>query len=118
MKILCDVHISFKVVHFFTSKGITALHINHILDGDKSTDISICKYADENDFVVLTKDMDFRNSYFFQNTPQKFLKINLGNISNKELLKILENNLQTLIDSFESQKCLIEVNKDFLTIMN
>ncbi len=28
MKVLCDVHISYKIVRFFKKKGIEAIHVN------------------------------------------------------------------------------------------
>lgn len=31
-KVLCDVHIAFKVVRFFKEKGYEAIHVNDILD--------------------------------------------------------------------------------------
>ena len=71
MKILCDVHIAKKVVSYFQKEGIEALHVNDILDKWHTKDQAIANYADEHDFVVLTKDADFRNSYFIQGTPKK-----------------------------------------------
>lgn len=51
-------------------------------------DAEICKYADENNFVVITKDEDFKNSHFINNTPKKVIRVTLGNISNSELLEL------------------------------
>ncbi|WP_409049702.1 DUF5615 family PIN-like protein [Runella sp. MFBS21] len=33
--------------------------------------------------MVVTKDEDFRNSFFLQHTPRKLIRIILGNISNQ-----------------------------------
>lgn len=30
MRVLCDVHIAFKIKRFFESKGIEAFHVNHL----------------------------------------------------------------------------------------
>ncbi len=38
-RILCDVHISFKVVKFFESKGYEAVHVNTILDSYYTKDL-------------------------------------------------------------------------------
>ncbi len=32
MKVLCDVHISYKVVRFFKQKGVEAVHVNELPD--------------------------------------------------------------------------------------
>ena len=64
MKFLCDVHISYKVVKFFSEAGYETIHVNQILESWKTKDKDICEYADKNDFIVITKDYDFRDSYF------------------------------------------------------
>ena len=32
MKVLCDVHTSYKIVRFFNKKGIEAVHVNELSD--------------------------------------------------------------------------------------
>jgi predicted nuclease of predicted toxin-antitoxin system len=64
MKVLCDVHISFRVVSFLNENGIEAIHVNNVLSGSTSKDSAICAFADENGFAVLTKDADFRERIF------------------------------------------------------
>jgi len=68
--------------------------------------------------VVVTKDIDFRNSYFLNKTPKKLIKINLGNVTNQELIDIFDNYLDLLIEQFEADSCYIEVNKNNLTLIN
>ncbi len=116
MKVLCDVHIALKVVKFLESMGIEAVHVNNILQGDSSTDQAICEYADENDYIVLTKDGDFKNSHFIQQTPLKLIKVNLGNLSTKKLIELLEKHLDLLIDIFESDICCLEIFENRIEI--
>jgi len=118
VKVICDVHISFKVVRFLISMNVESVHVNDILDGDKTEDQDICSYADKYEFTVLTKDSDFRNSHFIQGTPSRLLKINLGNLSTKQLIKILEKNLDLLIEKFEKTSCCIELFTDRINIHN
>jgi predicted nuclease of predicted toxin-antitoxin system len=82
MKFLCDVHISFKTVKFLIGKGYECVHVNTILEKWHTTDNDIAKYVDENNFILVTKDADFRDSFFLKNNPKKLVKINLGNIPN------------------------------------
>lgn len=118
MKILCDVHIPYKLVRMFHDKGIEAEHINNILNRWHTSDADICTYADEHDFIVLSKDVDFRNSYFLSRTPGKLIRIQLGNIPNTELLKIIEKNLDIFIKCFDEGSCYIEINRDGVTIIS
>ena len=81
MKVLCDVHIALKVVRFFQKRNVEAIHVNELPDSCYSSDRKICKFADQNDHVVVTKDSDFLDTFLVQRTPKKLIKINLGNIS-------------------------------------
>ena len=76
MKFLCDVHISYKVVKFLAKSGFETIHVNQILDGWNTKDKDISEYVDSNDLILLTKDYDFRDSFFIKGTPKKLIKIN------------------------------------------
>ncbi len=118
MKFLCDVHISFKVTNFLISQGFDAVHINKILDKRYTNDNDICKYADDNNFIVITKDSDFKNSFIIRKTPKKLIKINLGNISNTELIEVLLENIESIKKVAGKQYFLIEVDKNASTVIS
>ncbi len=86
MKIVCDVHLPQRLVSFLIKEGIEAIHGSSILDSWTTEDHEFSKYADENEYVFVTKDADFRNSHFLNGSPRKLIKIDLGNISNDELI--------------------------------
>lgn len=115
MNFLCDVHISYKIVHTLTSLGFEAIHVNEILNKSETKDSDICRFADEKDYVVITKDSDFEDSYRVKNTRRKLLKINLGNISNQSLIKMFEENLEILNKLQSVKTFFIEFNKDGIT---
>lgn len=112
MKVLCEVHISFKVCKFLNENGFYAIHINDILDKSETKDSENCNYANANDFIVITKDIDFKNSFLLNQTPQKLIKINLGNISNLELIKILKNKLELIVNLYKKNNFMLEIDKD------
>ena len=89
MKFLCDVHISFKLVNAIKDLGFSCVHVNSILDSWFTKDSEISKFVDSHDYIMVTKDADFRNSFFINRTPKKLLKVNLGNITNHDLIKIV-----------------------------
>lgn len=117
MKFLCDVHISYKVVNHINSLGYEAIHVNDILNKWFTDDKDICNYADDNNLIVITKDADFRNSYFIRNTPRKLIKINLGNISNAELIKVLSENMVSIQKLDADNRFLIEVERKYVTFI-
>lgn len=119
MKILCDVHISIKITKLFASKGISSVHVNDILDKWFTSDIKISDFADENDFTVITKDSDFKNSHFIKKSPKKLIKINLGNISTVRLLEIFESCYTLITEKFDNNlECYFEINSDYFLIIN
>lgn len=72
----------------------------------------IADFADENNFILITKDQDFRNSFLLNRTPKKLIKVNLGNISNEELLETLEGNLKHFERLYnETSTFMVEANK-------
>lgn len=115
MKFLCDVHISYKVVNFLSGLGYETIHVNQILDKWLTRDKDICKYADSNGLIVITKDYDFRDSFFLQKTPKKLIKINLGNLSTLELIRSLSDILNAIEQLDLNSSFLIEIGKDYTT---
>jgi len=111
MKFLCDVHISYKIQKFLNNEGYKTVHVNEILNKWNSTDQEISQYADQHDLIVITKDSDFRDSYFVKHSPKKLIKVNLGNVSNQEFINMLAMNL-TYFASISKKACfMIELDK-------
>ncbi len=112
MTILCDVHISYKICKFLDDQNINTIHVNQILNKSETKDSEICSYADRNDYIVLTKVIDFKNTFLINKTPKKLIKINLGNISNQKLMKILEEHLNLIIKLNNHSSFLLEIDTD------
>lgn len=117
MVFLCDVHISIKFVKVIESKGYRCIHVNTILDSWFTKDEEISNYVDENEMILISKDINFKNSHFVKKSPKKLIKINLGNISNKELIVIFSNILSQIEFAFiNNNYFIIEVGKESTTI--
>lgn len=94
MNFLIDVHLPISLSKFLNNRvNCTSIHVNQILKKWHTTDAEICKYTNENDLVVITKDEDFKNSHFINNTPKKIIRVTLGNIANPELLELFSKYL-------------------------
>lgn len=89
-------HISYKVCKFLEQYGHQAIHVNTILDKWFTEDSAICKYADQNNCIVITKDEDFRATFLLRKKPEKLVRIILGNISNKTLTETILSCLPTI----------------------
>ena len=109
MDFLCDVHIPIKLAKFLSGLGHNAIHVNSLPQKWHSTDHEICRVADKQNLIVITKDEDFRNSFLLRQTPKKLIRIALGNISNQMLIELFDRNLQIIAKLSDEQAFYLEL---------
>lgn len=73
------------------------------------------KISFEEKRIVISKDVDFLDSFLVKKTPEKLIMVKTGNIQNKELLSILKLNLTYIYNSIKEND-LIEINKTDIII--
>ena len=112
MRFICDVHISYKVQSFLSSQGHDAYHVNELPEKWNTNDNDICRFADSEECIVITKDADFLDFYYIRQSPKRLIKINLGNISTAELIRLLSEVLSLLPKLVNRKRFLVEVDKD------
>ena len=79
MRVLCDVHIPFRLVNRLREMGVDATHVNRGLDGSRTTDAAICTFVDqEGGMLLISKDGDFRDSHYLRGSPARVLRLTLG----------------------------------------
>jgi predicted nuclease of predicted toxin-antitoxin system len=116
MKLLCDVHIPYRLVKWLENQDVEAMHVNHLPDKWHTSDVNICRYADINDYVVVSKDADFRNSHFLHHTPRKLIRIALGNLSNEALITLFAQYLVLFQEYFAHGDGYIELHPNQITL--
>ena len=65
--------------------------------------------------IVITKDTDFLDSYYINNSPSRLLLIITGNIVNKELYRLFTKNIAAIIAAFNDHS-LVELDNNDLII--
>lgn len=88
MRLLFDQNLSRKLIPqlrdvFPESQHVTALGL------DTATDSEIWDYAREHDYVIVSKDSDFRQRAFLYGSPPKVLWLRMGNASTPEVLQVI-----------------------------
>ena len=58
---------------------------------DTATDREIWEYAREDDYVIVSKDSDFRQLAFLHGPPPKIVWLRVGNASTATALRVLTN---------------------------
>ena len=116
MKFICDVHMPIRLSKFLGTHAVESIHINQVLNGSSTSDQRISEYADQNDYIVITKDTDFRNSYLLNRTPRKLIRVCLGNIANDRLIQRFENQLATIRQMNQEGSFYMEINPDTILL--
>jgi len=65
---------------------------------------------------VVSKDSDFKNSFFINRTPQKVIKVSLGNLSNKELIALFEKYLPFILQLVSKKSFYVEISVEQILI--
>lgn len=119
MNFLIDVHLPISLSKFLNNQqDCSSVHVNQILQKWHTTDALICKYADENSMVIITKDEDFKNSHFVKKTPKKVIRVTLGNISNSDLIALFDKYLPFILPLTPKPEMYIEVGNEQLIIID
>jgi len=119
MHFLIDVHLPIRLSKFFNDQSnCSSVHVNQILQKWNTSDADICKYADRHSMVVVTKDTDFKSSHFINKTPEKVIRVILGNIGNDELLLLMNKYLPFILSVSEKERFYIELSREQITIID
>jgi predicted nuclease of predicted toxin-antitoxin system len=115
MRVLCDVHIPYRLINQLRQLGVDATHVNRILDGSEAKDADISAFVDTHQMLLITKDGDFRNSHFLSGKPARILRLTFGNLSNTDLIALVETHWANIVVHCSScESCYIELSLEGL----
>ena len=78
--------------------------------------MEIIRIVDSQDRIVTSKDNDFQKHYILFGRPERILMITTGNIVNKVLIQLFENNFETIEEAFENGSKVVELNNASIII--
>lgn len=96
MKLLFDQNLSRRLVGMFTVEYPESKHVTEF-GLDTATDAEIWSYARDHDFVIVSKDADFRQLAFLHGPPPKAIWVRLGNASTIEIYESLRNHHDEIV---------------------
>ena len=85
MKFLIDAQLPRRLARRLGSIGHDAVHTRDLPAGNRTTDREICRLADLDGRVVVTKDADFVSSHLLSGRQNRLLLVSVGNITNEDL---------------------------------
>jgi predicted nuclease of predicted toxin-antitoxin system len=115
MKFIIDAQLPKRFCTWLEAAGHDTKHTLDLPLGNRTPDNDILELAEKEKRIVVTKDDDFVQSYLVTGKPEQLLFVATGNISNNELEKLLQTNLEKIEKAFEEYH-FIEIGKDILAI--
>jgi len=115
MNFLLDANLSRRLVEIFREHGQQVAHMLELPDGNSASDLVILQYADEQNCVIATKDSDFTTSFWLRNRPDRLLLISTGNITNRELKKLLIANFEQIVSDLSNNR-FVELNREHVIV--
>lgn len=115
MNFLVDAQLPRRLCRALESAGHHAIHTLDLPQGNATDDRAIMQYADAQDCVVITKDADFVDTFYLQQTPRKLLLVSTGNIRNADLEHLIEINLSEIAALFANHR-FIELSRTDITV--
>jgi predicted nuclease of predicted toxin-antitoxin system len=97
VKLLLDQNISRKLVPLLREEFPDSAHVAE-LDLAQSTDRQIWDFAGQNDYVIVSKDSDFRQLAFLFGPPPKAVWLDVGNVSSSTILELIRSSRETIND--------------------
>jgi predicted nuclease of predicted toxin-antitoxin system len=112
VKILLDANISWKLVNSLKPIFGDCAHVDFIEFNVPTEDIDIWNYAQDNGYIIITKDNDFADLLELNGYPPKVVLIKTGNNSSHALMELLINAKQLIEDLEINNYGLLEIVKE------
>jgi predicted nuclease of predicted toxin-antitoxin system len=113
MNFIIDAQLPISLSEFLKSKGLSSVHTLELPKKNKTSDFEILKIALEKNAIIITKDLDFLDSFLLKQEPRKLILVKTGNISNKKLIEIFIKNLDDIL-AIISRSNLIEIGQSYI----
>ena len=115
MKFLVNAQLPRRLIHRLQELGHEAMHTLDLPLGNRTPDETINEVSLRENFIVITKDADFVDSFILHRKPYKLLLISTGNITNADLETLLLQYMMDIVKEFESHD-FIELSRTALII--
>ncbi|MEE3716307.1 DUF5615 family PIN-like protein [Tumidithrix elongata RA019] len=112
MKIWIDAQLPPTLADWITSNfGVEATSLKELALRD-AKDIEIFEAARFANAVIMTKDSDFIDLVCRLGTPPRILWLTCGNVTNRNLRKLLSTTLLDALKQLEQGEAIIEISSD------
>lgn len=112
MKLLFDENLSPRLIELLTADFPGSTHVEY-LDMRGATDAEIWAYARDHDYVIVSKDNDFRQYAFLYGPPPKVLWLAVGNAGTAAIARLVSSRAAEILafDEDPEQSLLVLAEK-------
>jgi len=95
MKLLFDENLSFKLVRLLRDLFPESVHVRDVRL-KTADDLTVWKYAQDNSFIICSKDSDMHQRSFLLGFPPKVVWLRLGNCSTSDVEQLLRKHFDAI----------------------
>jgi predicted nuclease of predicted toxin-antitoxin system len=107
LKFIVDTQLPPLLSEMLRFKGFDAKHTTDYPNGSQMQDVEIVQIAIHENRIIISKDNDFLDIYILGKYHIRVLILEVGNIPNKELLKIISSQLNRIVELFDKSNLII-----------
>lgn len=116
MKFLIDAHLPMALKTWLINRGHDVIHTRDLPDQNRTDDMDVIRIADSEARIVTSKDSDFQKYHVLYGHPERLLMITTGNIVNRDLLELFENNFSYIEKAFLTGSIVVELSNTTVII--
>ena len=113
MKFLVDAQLPKTLAYLLREKGFDAVHTTESPNGNDTTDSEINSISLTENRIVISKDVDFYDSFTAKKEPYKLLQVKTGNIKNSKLLELFDKNLELIIKKLD-ESSVVQISQNYI----
>ena len=102
MRFLVDAQLPHRLARWLQAAGYEVVHTRDLPTGNRTGDVAINELSLREQRVVITKDEDFVDLFLLRHELYNLLLVATGNISNRELEQLFQNNLEEIVKAFKT----------------
>lgn len=115
MKFLVDAHLPRRLAHQIRACGHEAVHTLDLPNGNRTPGAELGELSVRDHAIVVTKDVDFVNTFTVQRVPYKLLLVSTGNIKSVALEGLFTQHMPEITVALASHE-FIELTRTMLII--
>ncbi len=115
MKFLVDAQLPRRLADLLAAANHDAVHTLDLPRRNQTPDDELLEICARANRILVSKDLEFADSFLLKQKPSRLLLVSTGNITNNELERLFQTHLSKIADAFESYM-FIELDQSGMSV--